>query len=119
MKKHKKNIMKAMLQLAKNGEEEIKPTQVYSVLNLVAQKEKGACQKNMLRMRKKSELREGETFGTYKLPYPVDCYDSNGEVKTGNEPWGDGWKMPVASGKNPVASSSGPIDFEADKIKTP
>ena len=110
MKKHKKNIMKAMLQLAKSGEEEIKPSQVYSVLNLVSQKEKATCQKNMLRMRKKSELRDGETFGTYKLPYPADCYDKDGNVKKGDEPW---------SNSKPAASSSGPIDFEPDKIKTP
>ena len=51
MKKHKKNIILAMLQLAKDGEVEIKPSQVYSVRNLVSQKEKATCQKNMLRMR--------------------------------------------------------------------
>jgi RecA-family ATPase len=114
MKKHKKNIMQAMVQLAKDGEVEIKPSQVYSVLNLVSQKEKGACYKNMQRMKKKSELREGETFGTYKLPLPVDCYDKNGNIKpekAENVPWSKEYK--------PAASGEDLIDFEADKIKRP
>ena len=119
MKKHKKNIIQAMLQLAKEGEAEVKPSQVYKVLNLVSNKEKGACQKNMLRMKKKAELRDGETFGTYKMPYPADCYDKDGNVKKGDEPWGDGWKPPASSSSKPAASSSEQIDFEADKIKRP
>tara|TARA_R100000008_G_scaffold84253_1_gene71207 strand:+ start:523 stop:2412 length:1890 start_codon:yes stop_codon:yes gene_type:complete len=81
MKKHKKNIIQAMVQLTKDGDVEVKPSQVYSVLNLVSNKEKNTCNKNMQRMKKKSELRDGETFGTYKLPYPVDHYDSFGEIK--------------------------------------
>ena len=103
----------AMVQLAKDGEVEIKPAQVYSVLNLVSQKEKGACQKNMLRMKKKSELREGETFGTYKLPYPVEHYNSFGEIKQEILD-----SAPYANPKKPAASSKGQIDFEADKIKS-
>ena len=112
MKKHKKNIIQAMVQLAKDGEIEIKPSQVYSVLNLVSNKEKNNCNKNMQRMRKKTELREGETFGTYKLPYPVDHYDQFGEIKQEILD-----SMPYSS-KKPVASSKGQIDFEADKIKS-
>ena len=66
----------------------------------------------MQRMRKKTELREGETFGTYKLPYPVDHYDQFGEIKQEILD-----SMPYSS-KKPAASSSGQIDFEADKIKS-
>ena len=113
MKKHKKDIIMAMVQLAKDGEVEIKPAQVYSVLNLVSQKEKGACQKNMLRMKKKSELREGETFGTSKLPYPVEHDNSFGEIKQEILD-----SAPYANPKKPAASSKGQIDFEADKIKS-
>ena len=93
MKKHKKNIIMAMVQLAKDGEQEIKPAQVYSVLNLVSQKEKNTCNKNMQRMKKKLELRDGEVFGTYKLPYPFDHYDQYGDFSEkhkemeANAPW--------------------------------
>ena len=93
MKKHKKNIIMAMVQLAKDGEQEIKPSQVYSVLNLVSQKEKNTCNKNMQRMKKKLELRDGEVFGTYKLPYPFDHYDQYGDFSEkhkeieANAPW--------------------------------
>ena len=66
----------------------------------------------MQRMRKKTELREGETFGTYKLPYPVDHYDQFGEIKQEILD-----SMPYSS-KKPAASSKGQIDFEADKIKS-
>ena len=40
-------------------------------------------------------------------------------VKKGDEPWGDGWKMPVTSNSKPAASSAEQINFEADKIKRP
>ena len=55
-KEHKREIFKAMKQLALDGESEIKPNDVYKVLNLVSNKEKGACNKNMQRMRKNGEL---------------------------------------------------------------
>ena len=85
--KHKKDIFKAMVQLAKDGSSSVKPADVYKVLNLVTNKEKAACQKNMERMRKKFELRVGDGFGTYKLPYSVDAYDDDGELLRGDEPW--------------------------------
>ena len=112
--------MLAMLQLAKEGEVEVKPSQVYKVLNLVSNKEKGACQKNMLRMRKKSELRDGEVFGTYKLRYPADNYDRDGNVKPEkpeNQPWSKNYKPPASSNSKLAASGSEQIDFEVDKIK--
>ena len=67
----------------------------------------------MQRMRKKTELREGETFGTYKLPYPVEHYNSFGEIKQEILD-----SAPYANPKKPAASSKGQIDFEADKIKS-
>ena len=33
------------------------------------------------------ELREGDVFGTYKLPYPLESYDDDGELLRGNEAW--------------------------------
>ena len=100
-KEHKREIFKAMKQLALDGESEIKPNDVYKVLNLVSNKEKGACNKNMQRMRKNGELREGEKYGTYKLRYNIDCYDDDGNIREDdNAPW---IKAPG-------------IDCEADKI---
>ena len=100
-KEHKREIFKAMKQLALDGESEIKPNDVYKVLNLVSNKEKGACNKNMQRMRKNGELREGEKYGTYKLRYNINCYDDDGNIREDdNAPW---IKAPG-------------IDFEADKI---
>ncbi|MBC8305767.1 MAG: AAA family ATPase [Pelagibacterales bacterium] len=85
--KHKKDIFKAMVALAKQGSGSVKPADVYKVLNLVTNKEKNTCNKNMQRMRKNHELREGEAFGEYKLPYPLESYGDDGEVLSGNEPW--------------------------------
>ena len=102
-KEHKREIFKAMKQLALDGESEIKPNDVYKVLNLVSNKEKGACNKNMQRMRKNGELREGEKYGTYKLRYNINCYDDDGNIREDdNAPW---IKAPG-------------IDFEADKIES-
>ena len=94
---HKRNIFMAMRQLAKDGEVEVKPAQVYTVLNLVSNKEKGACQKNMLRMKERAELRQGDVFGTYKLALPVEHYDEQGNIKSFDEPWG---KKPATSSKD-------------------
>ena len=100
-KEHKREIFKAMKQLALDGESEIKPNDVYKVLNLVSNKEKGACNKNMQRMRKNGELREGEKYGNYKLRNNINCYDDDGNIREDdNAPW---IKAPG-------------IDFEADKI---
>ena len=100
-KEHKREIFKAMKQLALDGESEIKPNDVYKVLNLVSNKEKGACNKNMQRMRKNGELREGENYGTYKLRYNINCYDDDGNIREDdNAPW----------------IKAQEIDFEADKI---
>jgi hypothetical protein len=101
-KEHKREIFKAMKQLAKDGQSEVKPNDVYKVLNFVSNKEKGSCNKNMQRMRKHGELREGEKYGTYKLPYSLECYDDDGSLKDMGEPW----------------SKSQGIDFESDKIKS-
>ena len=102
-KEHKREIFKAMKQLALDGESEIKPNDVYKVLNLVSNKEKGACNKNMQRMRKNGELREGEKYGTYKLAYAANCYDDDGNINPDdNAPW---------------VKAQG-IDFEADKIES-
>ena len=85
--KHKKDIFKAMVALAKQGSGSVKPADVYKVLNLVTNKEKNTCNKNMQRMRKNHELREGEAFGEYKLPYKLEAYGDDGELLSGNEPW--------------------------------
>ena len=85
--KHKKDIFKAMVTLGKEGAGSVKPADIYKVLNLVTMKEKNTCNKNMQRMRERFELREGDVFGTYKLPYPLESYDDDGELLRGNEPW--------------------------------
>ncbi|MBC8302441.1 MAG: hypothetical protein H8E55_42580 [Pelagibacterales bacterium] len=85
--KHKKDIFKALVQLAKEGTSCPKPAEVFKVLNLVSNKEKAACRKNMERMKKRFELREGDGFGTYKLPYSVEFYSDDGELLRGDEPW--------------------------------
>jgi hypothetical protein len=72
--KHKKDILKAMVQLAKVGSSSVKPADVFKVLNLVNNKEKNTCNKNMQRMRNNHELHEGEAFGEYKLPYQPESY---------------------------------------------
>ena len=38
-------------------------------------------------MRKKFELREGETFGSYKLAYKPEAYSDDGELLMGDAPW--------------------------------
>ena len=48
---------------------------------LVSQKEKGACQKNMLRMKNKGELRDGGAFGEYCLAVDVSRIDDHGNIK--------------------------------------
>ena len=85
--KHKKDIFKAMVALGKEGSSSVKPADVYRILNLVTQKEKNACNKNMQRMRERFALREGDAFGEYKLAYPLESYDDDGELLSGNEPW--------------------------------
>ena len=84
--KHKKDIFKALVQLAKEGTSCPKPAEVFKVLNLVSNKEKATCRKNMERMKKRFELREGDGFGTYKLPYSVEFYSDDGELLRGEEP---------------------------------
>ena len=80
---HKREIYKAMRQLAKDGQCSVKPADVYKVLNYVSNKEKGACNKNMMRMKEKSELLEGDAYGTYKLAYGVEKYDEQGNLNLG------------------------------------
>ena len=99
-KEHKREIFKAMKQLAEDGESEVKPADVFKVLNLLSIKEKNGCKKNMQRMRTKGELREGEKYGTYKLAHAVEWYDEDGNEKSDpNPPW-----------------SGALIDYEKDKI---
>ena len=58
------------------------------MLNLVSNKEKGACNKNMQRMKSKQELLAGDKYGEYKLAQPVDRYDDKGNIKYDeNPPW--------------------------------
>ena len=70
----------AMKQLAIDGEESVKPADVYKVLNFVNNKEKGTCNKNMMRMKSKQELLPGDKYGEYKLALSVDRYDDNGNI---------------------------------------
>ena len=79
---HKRAIYLAMKQLAKDDKINVKPADVYKVLNLVNNKEKGACQKNMLRMKNKGELRDGGAFGEYCLGVDVSRIDDHGNIKT-------------------------------------
>ena len=97
---HKREIFKAIKQLKEDGENEVKPADVFKVLNLLSIKEKGACKKNMQRMKNKGELKAGDKYGTYKLAYDVKWYDDDGNIiQDPNEPWLDT-----------------PIDYEADKV---
>ena len=79
-KKHKREIFKAMRQLAIDGSTSVKPADVYKVLNYVTNQEKNSCNKNMQRMKEKLELLDGEAYGSYKLAYAVDRYDDEGNL---------------------------------------
>ena len=79
-KKHKREIFKAMRQLAIDGSTSVKPADVYKVLNYVTNQEKNSCNKNMQRMKEKMELIDGEAYGSYKLAYAVDRYDDEGNL---------------------------------------
>ena len=81
---HKKNIFAALRQLHLDGQPDARPSDVYKVLNLVSNKDKAACAKNMLRMRERHELDSGEKHGTYVLRFP-EQYDENGYYKNPNE----------------------------------
>ena len=77
---HKRNIFAALRQLTLDGQPESKPSDVYKVLNLVNNKEKNACHKNMQRMKDRHELANGDKYGTYKLPMGAENYDEKGEI---------------------------------------
>jgi RecA-family ATPase len=79
-KENKREIFKAMKQLATDGEIEVKPVDVFKVLNFVKQNEKNTCHKNMQRMRTRNELLEGSKYGTYKLAHPLNHYDNEGNI---------------------------------------
>lgn len=79
-KENKREIFKAMKQLATDGEIEVKPVDVFKVLNFVKQNEKNTCHKNMQRMRTRNELLEGSKYGTYKLAHPLNHYDDEGNI---------------------------------------
>jgi len=103
---HKREIFKAMKQLAEDGADEVKPVDVYKVLNLLSIKEKGACKKNMQRMRTKGDLMAGDKYGTYKLASSIKNYDANGNyLGNPDAPWIKG---------DTIINS--PIDYEADKV---
>ena len=71
-----------MKQLAIDDQINVKPADVYKVLNLVNQKEKNACNKNMQRMKDRSELRQGDKFGEYCLAVDVSRIDDHGNIKS-------------------------------------
>jgi hypothetical protein len=102
---HKREIFKAMKQLAEEGADEVKPVDVYKVLNLLSIKEKGACKKNMQRMRNKGDLAAGDKYGTYKLSSDLKNYDSDGNYLGYVE-------APRIDGG--IIKSS--INYEADKV---
>jgi len=112
IQEHKREIFKAMKQLAEEGADEVKPIDVYKVLNLLSIKEKGACKKNMQRMKNKGELKAGEKYGTYTLAYPVKFYDNDGNVKPDPEsPW-------VKADSTETEITANGIDYEADAVKS-
>jgi len=84
---HKRNIIAALRQLHLDGQPDARPSDVYKVLNLVTNKDKAACAKNMQRMREKFDLKDGEKHGTYKLTLNPECYDKNGEIKKDEIPY--------------------------------
>mgnify|MGYP003674705290 FL=1 len=105
---HKREIFKAFKQLAEEGADEVKPVDVYKVLNLLSIKEKGACKKNMQRMRTKGDLMAGDKYGTYKLASSIKNYDADGNfMGDPNAPWQNG---------DSGAIINSPIDYEADKV---
>ena len=74
----------SMIDKAKDDKINVKPADVSKVLNLVNNKEKGACNKNMQRMKNKGELRQGDKFGEYCLAVDVSKIDDSGNIKTGD-----------------------------------
>jgi RecA-family ATPase len=108
-KEHKREIFKAMKQLKEDGENEVKPADVFKVLNLLSIKEKGACKKNMQRMKEKRELKAGEKYGTYRLALDPKFYDDDGNILADpHEPWADG--------DSGAKVKNSPIDYERDAI---
>ena len=79
--KHKRAIYLAMKQLAKDKKINVKPSDVYKVLNLVKNNDKEACNKNMQRMKDRGELRQGDAFGEYCLAVDVERIDDHGNIK--------------------------------------
>jgi|TARA_B100000315_G_C14574077_1_gene587078 hypothetical protein len=83
--KHKRDIYLAMKQLEKDDKINVKPADVYKVLNLITQKEKNSCNKNMQRMKDRGELRQGDAFGEYCLAVDVSRIDDHGNIKIGED----------------------------------
>ena len=78
--KHKADIYLAMKTLAEQGNNSVRPKDVYSILNLVTQSDKNNINKNMQRMRDKLELLSGEKHGEYKLACRIEDIDSFGNL---------------------------------------
>ena len=83
--KHKRDIYKAMKQLALKGQINVKPADVYKILNLLKIRDKDACYKNMQRMRDRAELKDGDEFGEYCLSVNVKNIDDQGNIRMGDE----------------------------------
>jgi RecA-family ATPase len=89
---NKKEIIKAMQELAKGGKDEVFPRDVINYYSFSHNsKDARRIQKTMQRMKEKFELGEGSKWGTYSLDKPL-------------EPWDTPHK-------------TGGIDFESDKGK--
>jgi hypothetical protein len=74
---NKKEILKAMQELAKGGKDEVFPRDVINYYSFSHNsKDARRIQKTMLRMKDKFELAEGKKWGTYTLDKPLEPWDS-------------------------------------------
>ena len=78
--KHKREIYLAMKTLTEEGKVSVKPKDIYGVLNIVTNQDKNNINKNMQRMREKSELLQGDRHGEYKLACRKEDIDAAGNL---------------------------------------
>ena len=73
-------ILIAMRDLTKEGQESIAPKDVAKFLDKTNKREKDLIKKTMQRMKDKYEIDKGQGYGTYKLIWPADRIKDDGSV---------------------------------------
>ena len=73
-------ILIAMRDLTKEGQESIAPKDVAKFLDKTNKREKDLIKKTMQRMKDKYEIDKGQGYGTYKLVWPADRIKDDGSV---------------------------------------